>query len=106
VQVRSVDRTPAPGQKEIEMASASAAASQKQHPVEITIDDEPYTAPDHKMAARDIIALTGSGADDHYLVELIGKRQQKSYKGKPDEIVELHKGSTFTTVPTGGTEVS
>lgn len=87
-------------------ASASASASQKQHPVDITIDDEPYSAPDHKMAARDIIALTDNSADDHYLVELIGKRQQKSYKDKPDEIIELHKGSAFTTVPTGGTEVS
>ena len=88
------------------MASASAAASHKEHPVEITLDDEPYTAPDHKMAVRDIIALAGNNADDHYLVELIGKRQQKSYKGKPDEIIELHKGSAFMTVPTGGTEVS
>jgi serine protease inhibitor ecotin len=88
------------------MASASASASQKKHPVAITIDDEPYTDAYHKMAARDIIALTGNSADDHYLVELIGKRQQKSYKDKPDEIIELHNGSAFMTVPTGGTEVS
>lgn len=85
---------------------ASAAASQNKHLVEITIDNEPYTAPDHRLAARDIIALTGNTAEDHYLVELIAKREQKSYRGKPDEVVELHKRSAFMTVPTGGTEVS
>jgi hypothetical protein len=101
-----VDRTPASGQKEIEVETSSAAASQKAHPVEITIDDEPYTAPDHRMAVRDVIALTGNSADDHYLVALIGKREQKSYKDNPDAVIELHKGSAFTTVPIGGTEVS
>lgn len=74
-------------------------------PVEITIDGDPYTAPDHKMAAKDIVALAVSAAD-HYLVELKGKREQVPYKDNPDAIVNLHKGSEFITVPIGGTEVS
>ena len=84
----------------------AAAKNDKAKAVEITIDDEPYTAPDHKMAVRDIIALAGVSADDHYLKELKGKREQVSYKDKPDEVITLHKGSTFVTVPIGGTEVS
>ncbi len=82
------------------------AAARNVKTVEITIDDEPYTAPDHKMAVRDIVALTGASVTDYYLKELKGKREQVSYKDEPDREITLHKGSTFVTVPLGGTEVS
>lgn len=83
-----------------------AAVKSKAKPVKIMIDDEPFTAPDKEMTARAIIELAGVDPVDHYLKELKGRREQISYKDRPDELIKLHKGSTFVTVPTGDTGVS
>ena len=83
-----------------------AAAKSKTKAVEIMIDDEPFTAPAKEMPARAIIELAGVNPVNHYLKELKAKREQISYKDCPDEVIKLHKGSTFVTVPTGDTGVS
>jgi hypothetical protein len=77
----------------------------KPKPVEIEINSKPFTAPDHKMTAREIIVLSGDDPAAHYLKEIKGK-DQISYKDKPDEEITLNKNSRFITVYTGDAQVS
>jgi len=73
---------------------------------EITIDGKPYEVSEKELTAAQILGLASKSASEYYLVELRGKKERISYKGKPDEEVKLHPGSKFITVSTGETPVS
>lgn len=75
------------------------------HQFTISIDGEPYDAPDKTMTANAILALGGINVEDHYLVEIKGKHQE-SYEGKAGQEIHLHEGSKFISVFTGPTSVA
>lgn len=76
-----------------------------QHPVEITIDGDPYTAPDNRETVAEILGLAGKSPAEFELIEIKGKREREPHPD-PNEVVKLHKRSTFITVPLGPTPVS
>lgn len=73
---------------------------------EITIDGKPFPVIEKESTAAQILALAGKTPAEYYLVEIRGKKERISYKGKPNELVKLHAGSKFITVSTGETPVS
>lgn len=77
----------------------------KQHPVEFTIDGEPYTAPSKEMTPDDILRLAGIDPTQNYLVEKHG-REQSSFEGKGESPIKVHEKETFISVPIGDTTVS
>jgi hypothetical protein len=75
------------------------------HPVEITIDGDPYSAPEHRETVTQVLGLAGKNPQEFELIELKGKREREPLPD-PNTVVELHKGSAFITVPLGPTPVS
>jgi uncharacterized protein YpmB len=87
-------------------APANPDVEQRQHPVEIEVDSKPVEAPSKTMTAREILVLVGKDPAQYYLVQLIGKKDQNSYKEKLDEPIHLDQHSRFITVSTGETPAS
>jgi hypothetical protein len=75
------------------------------HPVEITVDGETYTAPRKKMTPTEILQLAGLEPSANYLVRKHG-REQTSYKDEPNKEITLHPREEFISVPIGDTTVS
>jgi hypothetical protein len=82
-----------------------AIEAEKEHPVEISIDGEDYSAPDHKMTVNAVLGLAGKDPSKNYLVEKVG-REQKSFQNEGDTVITLHPGEVFITVPLPDTHVS
>jgi hypothetical protein len=80
-------------------------ANENEHPVEISIDGENYTAPDHKMTVNAVLGLAGKDTTKNYLVEKVG-REQKSFQNEGAETITLHPGEVFITVPNPDQTVS
>jgi hypothetical protein len=85
--------------------NALPSEGEHEHSVEISIDGENYTAPDHKMTVNAILGLAGKDPSKNYLVEKVG-REQKSFQNEGDEVVTLHPGEVFITVPLPDATVS
>lgn len=73
--------------------------------VTFTVDGEPVTTRERKLAPVQIMELADVDPAMNYLVRVEG-RHQVSYKDTPDEKIEVHEGEVFVTVPTGPTPVS
>lgn len=78
----------------------------KQRPlIEFMIDGETYETSEHKLTAEDVLGYAGKSFESHYLVELLGRGNQRPYKSA-SESVNVHPGSKFVTVRTGATPVA
>jgi hypothetical protein len=75
---------------------------------EYTVDGEEQTTTEHELTPTQILAKAGITTNDHYLVELTGQHGelQKSYQGKPNEIIHMHEHMRFVSVFDGSTPVS
>ncbi len=91
------------------MAEPAAAETTHHHPphkLHITIDTIPYEVDYTVATAAQLLVLAGRDPAHYYLVQLVGKKERISYKGKPQERIELHEGSRFVTVYDGEVPVS
>jgi uncharacterized glyoxalase superfamily metalloenzyme YdcJ len=70
------------------------------------VDGEKQTTREHKLTPRQIMTNAKIDADTHYLIELRGKKEQHSYKDKPDEPIRMHNNMKFITGSLGPTPVS
>jgi hypothetical protein len=80
-------------------------SKEKQHPVEVSVDGETYTAPSKEMTPDQILQLAGIDPTQNYLVEKHG-REQTSYQNNGETSIKVHENETFISVPTGDTTVS
>lgn len=74
-------------------------------PITITIDNEPYEAPENPMTADDILRLGGLDPDSNYLVQIKDGERIK-YEGKGRQQIRLFEGATFVGHFTGEKGVS
>jgi hypothetical protein len=88
-----------------DMTQQTTETKPKPKKIEITIDEQPYIVEEKEMTVREILALVGKDTDSYYLVEVKGKKERDKYEN-PDELIRLHKGSTFVAVFRGETPVS
>jgi hypothetical protein len=76
--------------------------------IHYTLDDEPQVTNQRVMTPVQIMETAKPVPVDpetHYLVQLEGDHKI-SYKGKPNEPIEMHEHAKFITVSTGPTPVS
>lgn len=73
--------------------------------ITFTVDGEPVTTQERKLTPVQIMELANVDPATSYLVRVEG-RHQVSYKDTPNEVIEVHEGEVFVTVPTGPTPVS
>jgi hypothetical protein len=76
--------------------------------IHYSLDDEPQVTTNRIMTPVKIMESAKPVPIDpatHYLVQLEGDHKV-SYKGKPDEPIEMHEHAKFITVSTGPTPVS
>ncbi len=77
------------------------------HTIHFSLDGEEVTTTEHEMTPDQIIHdLGGKDPTQNYLVELRGKDQQESFKGRGEEPVHLHDNQRFIIVSLGSTPVS
>ena len=77
------------------------------HTIHFSLDGEEVTTTEHEMTPDQIIHdLGGKDPTQNYLVELRGKDQQESFKGRGEEPVHLHDNPRFIIVSLGSTPVS
>lgn len=74
--------------------------------VAFTIDGEPFTTTEKALTARELLAdYIHLDPATHYLIWVHG-REQTSYEGDPDAVIELHEKQVFITASLGPTPVS
>lgn len=69
------------------------------HPKQIhyTVDMEAQETSHHRLTPVQIMSKANVDSKTHYLIRLIGRQDQESYKDKPEEQIHLHNGMKFTT---------
>ena len=75
-------------------------------PIEFELDSETYTTNEKTLTPTQIMQIAGVDPATHYLVELKGKHEQKSYEGKPDESIHMHPNMRFIAPSTAPATVS
>jgi hypothetical protein len=78
------------------------------HPklIHYKVDNEPQETLHHKLTPTEIMIKAEFDPADHYLVRLIGKHEQESYKNKSEVLIHLHNGMRFIVAACGPTPVS
>lgn len=87
------------------MASTAEQESGRADSITFTVDGEPVTTQERRLTPVQIMELAKVDPTTNYLVRIEG-RHQISYKDTPNEMIEVHEGEVFVTVPTGPTPVS
>lgn len=69
------------------------------HPKQIhyTVDMEAQKTSHHRLTPTQIMNNAEIDPKTHYLIRLMGRKEQESYKDKPEEQIHLHNGMRFTT---------
>jgi hypothetical protein len=70
------------------------------------VDDEPQETERHILTPTEIMDKAKIDSKSHYLIRLIGKKDQESYKDRPDATIHMHEGKRFITASLGPTPVS
>jgi len=78
------------------------------HPkvIHYTVDNEHQETRHHKLTAKQILENAKFDPKTYYLIRLIGKHHQESYKDKPDATIHMHNCMRFTVGSSGPTPVS
>jgi hypothetical protein len=60
----------------------------------------------HILTPNEIMANAGIDPNAHYLIRLVGEKNQESYKDRPDAPIHMHEGMRFITASLNPTPVS
>lgn len=71
-----------------------------------TVDGEPQSTSEHQLTPRRILELANLSPENHYLVQVIGGKEKKSYQDSPDTPIHMHEHMVFISIATGPTPVS
>jgi hypothetical protein len=65
-----------------------------------TVDGEPQSTPQHVLTP--VLIMNNAGVDpaSHYLVQIIGQKQE-SYQANPNQEIHMHEHMKFITVRVG-----
>lgn len=75
------------------------------HPVTVTVDNEPVALADHKITPNALLIRVGLDPATHYLV-LVHGHARTSLQGRGDETLTVHDGERFVSLSTGPTTTS
>jgi hypothetical protein len=75
-----------------------------EHLIHYEVDDEPQSTTEKELTPKQIMASAGIDAQTNYLEEIAPKHE--SYKGKPEEKIDMKDGMRFITKPIGPMPVS
>lgn len=90
----------------IPMSDPAAPPKAAKKTVEFTIDGEPFTTAEKTLTARELLVdYIRLDPATHYLIWVRG-REQTSYEGDPDAVIEIHEKQVFITASLGPTPVS
>ena len=76
------------------------------HLIHYRVDDEPQETTTHILTPTEIMEKAKVDPKTHYLIRLIGEKDQESYKDRPDAKIHMHEGMRFITASLGPTPVS
>lgn len=88
------------------MPDPEAPHTTAKKPIDFMIDGESFTTTTHALTPRQLLEdYIDLDPATHYLIWVHG-REQTSYEGEPDAVIELHEHQTFITASLGPTPVS
>jgi hypothetical protein len=76
------------------------------HLIHYKVDDEPESTTEKVLTPTQIMASAGIDAKTNYLEQIVPGHDPISYKGKPEEPIEMKDGMHFITKPFGPMPVS
>lgn len=73
--------------------------------IQYTVDGEPQSTSEHQLTAGQILKAAGKDPATHYLILLEGNAQ-KSFQGRPDDVIHMHPKMRFISMSLAPTPVS